>query len=352
MADTPQTTSLITLAQTYAGPIVRQINRTSTALKVLSMVPCRGKNVAWAVEGSGMIAEAYAEGADGADYGSDEQAGPYLALTRARSMFHLSGDAQLVAANAGLGQANDDNIRLFARNIQNGLGALASLINGYIYSGTGSSYQPVGLATAIGDASATYATIVPGTSTWWVPTVNDPGSDTTLSQSQIREDVSEIYTASGEFPDLALVSPPVFNQVLGLFDSRQQLVHTIDSLTLPKGKIALSGNYMGVECEGVVFLRDKDATVNRIYYINSNQVEIQFGVQPQLVRVLQEAGVNLTIGEVMQLNDGWGPVPLLALVEPLAKSGDSDKCQIKTYYQLAVKKRSACGCRKHVLVAS
>ena len=343
MADTPQTLALIILAQSYAQQIVRQTNRSSVALRVLPIRAGEGKNVAWAVESTGAVAEAYADGADASNFGSDDQDGPYLPWALARSNFRVTG---LARSSAKTSHSPDGNKRLWARNIVNASGALASLINGYVYSGTGSANQPVGLAAAIGDDTNTYATLDRSVDTFWQPYVVDPGSLTAITQSQIRTDLKNIYDNSGEFPDLGLVSSAVFNSILGLFDSRQQLVKTIDSVTTARGTVQLSGNYKGIEVEGVTFLRDKDATANRIYYVNSNHVEIQIQIQPEL----EEMG--LVPGEIVTANDGYGPVPLLAVIEGLAKSGDSQKAMIKTYYQIVCNRPNSCGCRKNIAVAA
>lgn len=343
MADTPQTLALLTLAQNYAGEIVRQTNRSSVALRVLPIRAGEGKNIAWAIESSGAVAEVYADGADAANFGSDAQAGPYLPWALARSNFRVTG---LARAAARTSMTPTGNIRLWARNIVNASGSLASLINGYIYSGTGSSNQPTGLALAIGDDTNTYATLDRTSATYWQPYVVDPGSLTAVTQAQIRTDINTIYTNSGEYPDIALVSPAVFNSVLGLFDSRQQFVKTIDSVITARGTIQLTGNYKGIEVEGVVFLRDKDATANYIYYINSNYVHVEILVQPEL------AEMALIPGEIITANDGYGPVPLLAVVEALAKAGDSQKAMIKTYMNLVCTRPNSCGCRKNVQVAA
>ena len=66
-----QTAALLILAQNYAGDIVRQINRRSQTLALLRKVAGEGKNIAWAAESDGANAEAFAEGADAANFAAD-----------------------------------------------------------------------------------------------------------------------------------------------------------------------------------------------------------------------------------------------------------------------------------------
>jgi hypothetical protein len=53
-------------------------------------------------------------------------------------------------------------------------------------------------------------------------------------------------------------------------------------------------------------------------------------------------------GQILTANDGFGPIPLLMTLEPLAKTGDSDKYSVKTYLELKVDRPNSCGVRKNV----
>jgi hypothetical protein len=344
MSDVPQTLALIILAQNYAGDIVRQVNRTTTALRVLPIVTGEGSNVAWVAESSGAVAEAYADGADAANFGSDAQASAVLAWTLLRANSRVTGLARSSAATSSTPQGNVD---LWGRNVVNANAALASLLNGYIFDGNGAATpaEPTGLDSAIGDDTNTYATIVRGSSAYWKPYVVDPGAATAISESQIREDLRNIYEASGEHPDLVLCEPAVFNSVRGLFDSRSQFVKPVSTMKTARGVVEFTGPEEGISVEGVTFLKDKDATAAQLYYLNTQYVQVVIQVQPE------QRQLGLMPGQMLRANDGFGEIPMLVTYEMLAKTGDSQKFMAKVYCNLKVSKPCACGVRKNVQVA-
>lgn len=347
MADTLQTAALITLAQNYAGDVVRQLNRTSMALRVLPIVTGEGKNVAWAAASSGAVTEVYAEGADAANFGSDAQAPATLNWAQYRSNFHVSGLAR-AAARTSMTPAG--NLALWARNIVDASAALASKINLHVYSGNGaaSPKEITGLDAAIGSTSNTYATIDRGTSSYWQPYLANPGVATAVTLAQLRTDISTIYANSGEFPDVALCSPGVFDAIGALFDSNRQYQQPVLVANTARGQVKLDGGYAGLAIDGTVFLRDKDATLEsggasgRIYYLNTNYV--------RLVVLPQADDPSLGPDMMLTANDGFGSVPLMFNYDLLAKSGDSAKAQVKLYTELQVKKPVACGMRRFVQI--
>src|SRR4051812_5092966 len=132
MADTPQTQALIVIAQNYAGDIVRQINRTAVALKLLAPTfrPMEGKNAAWVANADGAVAESFASGADPTNFGSDAQAGATIPHGRYWSPFHVNGDALAAAATS---RTPAGNIRLWALNMVSASEALAKKLNTDLY---------------------------------------------------------------------------------------------------------------------------------------------------------------------------------------------------------------------------
>src|SRR5690606_16042283 len=342
MADTPQTLALITLAQQYAGDTGRQINRKTTALRVIPIVVGAGKNVAWAPEHDGAEAGEYADGADATDFGSDGQASATLNWALQRATSRITG---LATAASATSQSPRGNVDLIARNIVNSSAALASLMNKRIYTGNGAANpkQITGLDSAIGDDSNTYATIDRTTAAYWRPTVIDPGSPTALSFAQIRSDLGKIYDACGENPDVALCSTGVFNALGNLFDANRRYVQVVNTA---RGEIKLEAGFEGLEVGGCVFLKDKDASAGTIYYLNTNHIELQ------ILPASRNAAPGLEPGMMLRANDGFGEIPLLFTYEALAKTGDSTKYQIKAYAELAVKRPNAFGVRKNVAVTA
>jgi len=322
-----------------SGEIVRTINRRSATLRALRVVEGTGQNCAWAAEGDGQVAEEHSEGAAASNFGSDAQKQAVLQWARARSNFRVTGSARRAARSAGAGPQGTRAV--ISRNMMNSSAAVASKINTRIFNGTGASDMPVGLDAAIGDDANTYAGLdrTDVALAFWKPTVIDPGVLTDPTFALIRQDRTKIFKASGENPDLAFCTPEVFDVIGGLYDSTRRYVKELNTA---RGRVVLDAGFEGLELDGMVFLKDKDATQNRIYYVNSNYVEIQ--VQQPDLDALGDVTAN------MPMDDGFGPMPLGIHCTKLAKDGDSDKYMCLSEYQLVVRRPNACGVRKNVKI--
>ncbi len=339
--DSLQTIDLVTLSQTFRGNVVAQINRQVQTLKFLKITEGEGKNVAWAPEGDGAIAENYSEGADAANFGSDAQASAILSWGLYRSNFHVSNLAMDGASSSVDPLANH---ALWAKNMVNASAKLASTLNAAMFSGAGTGTLICGLAEAIGKDDNTYATINRATSPtndYWKPTIIDPGTPTAVTMPLIRDDIKKVYEACGENPDVALCSPSVFNSVGNLFDDTRRYVDYVNSA---RGMQKLSFGYQAIEVDGCVFVKDKDCTASAIYYLNTEHVEVQ-----TLPSASQRAMLKALDMQV-SADDGFGQVPLNFKYEMLAKSGASEKAEILSTMQLCVKRPNSCATRKNVSV--
>lgn len=338
MSDTAQTLALITLAQMYRGDVVRQINRRSQALKILQIRPGEGKNVAFVPEGDGAVAENYSDGADAANFGSDAQASATLSWGQYRANFHVTGLAMAAAATSASPMGNT---ALWVRNMMNGAAKLASTINGGLFTGAGTGTLIAGFDVAIGNDSNTYAGIdrSSGSNAYFRPTVIDPGTLTAPTFALIRDDLRKIYEASGENPDVAFVPPAVFNAIGGLFDGTRRQV---DQIQTARGNIRLDFGFQAVEIDGTMFVKDKDAGANKIYYVNTNHCHVEY-LPPKL------PPAAAALAQQVAADDGFGMVPLGMMYEVLAQLGDSYRAQVKSYIQLVVDRPNAFGVRKNVL---
>ena len=343
MADVTQTLSLITLQQAYGNNIVRQANRRAVLLKLLGFKKGQGKNVAGVMEGNGAVAESFAEGADATDFGSDSQAAVINPWGLYRANFHVSGLAAAASATSATPQGN---IELWGRNIVNAGTKLADLLGTDLYTGNAAN-KIVGLDEAIGSVSNTYATIDRAATAIWRPYVVDPGVATALSFTQIRTDLATIYTNSGTRPDIAMVHPNVLTQIGALFDPQKQYMYRTDTIMTmgERGKVDFEGGVGAIHFDGCWFVEDRLATSGKIYYLNTEYCWIEY-------LPLDLADIPGLDDEVLEMyvDDGYGVTPLGARVEMLAKTGDSDKAQMKTYVQLWVGRPNACGVRKNVAV--
>jgi hypothetical protein len=335
MTDTRQDLSLITLAQNYRGDTIRQINRRTTLLRLLEMRAGSGKNVAWAPEASGQLAENYAEGADAANFASDAQAAATLSWGLYRGNFHLSQLAMDAAATSGTPLGNE---ALFARNLVNATTKLASTLNVDLYTGAGTGTLLCGLDQAIGSISNTYATIARGSNSYWQPNVFDPGSATTLTLSQIRADLATIKKIGGTRPDWAMVSPATFVKVVGLFDATRRYVQDIKNSSDPS---KLDAGYQVVEVDGTIFVEDKDAPDGAIYYLNRDHCFLEY-LPSAMERALMAANVQV------DANDGYGLFPLGFHYHMLAKNGPSERAEVLSTMQLCVDRPNTCGKRLNV----
>lgn len=339
MADNVTSLSLVTLAQMFRGDVVRQINRRVVLLKMIRIVAGEGKNLAWAPEADGALAENYSEGADAANFGGDAQASAILTWGLYRSNFHVTNLALDGAASSA---DPDGNMQLWARQVINASAKLASKLNQECYSGAGTGTTIAGLDVAIGNDANTYATIdrTVGANAYFKPTVVDPGVDTAVTFALIRDDIRKGYEACGENPDLGLCSPSLFNSIGALFDNTRR---QIQDVTTARGPIRLDFGYQALEVDGTVFVKDKDATAKSLYYINTEHLELQYLPSAEQRMLMEMAEMEV------EADDGFGQVPLGFKYEKLAKTGASEKAEILWTGQLKVDRPNTCVVRKHAI---
>jgi hypothetical protein len=341
MADTPLTTSLITIAQNYAGDIVRQVNRTAVLLKILAPTFREGEggNVALVAESSGAVAETFSEGADPSNFGSDKQAPATLPFGRYWAPWHVTGSAM---ASAATSRTPAGNIRLWARQMVNASEALAKLMNTDCYTGAGGDAF-VGLDAAIGSTSNTYGTIdrSQGGNAYWRPTVVD-SSGAAITFAAIRSDLAAIKKASGYKPDFAMVSSNTLNTLAALFDPQKQYVfQVVNTVGTATSDIMLDGGTGAIRFDGCTFVEDVFCPDNAIYYCNSRHIRIEY-LPAELSLAMFPSDEAMALGG---LTDGFDTIPLGVILELLAKTGDSQKAYLKCYPQLAVDRPNACGKR-------
>lgn len=337
MADNAQTLALTVMAQMYRGDLVSQVNRQCTTLKVLKIVPGQGSNCAWVPEYDGAIAESYSEGADAANFGSDGQTAAILQWGQYRSNFHVSGLIKSVAASMNPASPAGNSV-VVARNFANSGAKLASVINAALHSGDGTGKNIAGFGVALGSTSNTYAGIDRSSASYFRPIISDPGSLTIPTFASIRKHQGLIFDACGEMPDIALCPTAVFDTIGGLFDASKN--YTVDTVNTARGKIILDAGYEGIRFNGTVFLKDKDAVANKIVFLNTRHAEIEVlpAAVPGLAEVMESLRQRIVIPD-----DGFGMVPLNMAFEPLAKLGDSERVQVKTYLQLKIDRPNSCG---------
>ena len=334
-----QTAALLILAQNYAGDIARQINRRSQTLALLRKVAGEGKNIAWAAESDGANAEAFAEGADAANFAADAQGSAIIPWALYRSNFSVSDFARSAARSS---RTPEGNIELIARDIQNGAATLSSKINVDLFTGQSGQTpgQIVGFDEAIGLTNNTYATIDRSSAAYWRPYVVDPGSATVLTQAQVRTDLSTIMKAGGVKPNLALVGPDTLNAIRATFDG--QIIYDLLNVQTNDGEIALNAGTGAIRFGGCAFVEDKDCTEGKIYYLNTDAVEVQHLPfdGPAMGGADEQMDSDLT--------DGVEAIPFGMKIEALSRNGPADRVMMQVQPQLRVRRPNQCGVRKNV----
>jgi len=342
VADNPQTLTAVlsALAQNFRPRVVRTINRRSVLLKTLPVQPGEGKNIAVDVEFDGMVVENFNDGDDVTNYGSDAVAPATLAWALYRANFRV-GD--LARAAAKTSRSPQGLMALWGRNLVNASAKLSSNINLGGYSGNGTSNAITGFDTALLNNN-TYMGIdrSQAGNAGFRGNVIDPGVLTQVALDDIRGDINNtIYTACGEQPDFAFCSPTIFNMLGGRFTQLRRFPDEVREINTTRGKVTLDASVGALEFEGCVFIKDKDATANQIYYVNSNYVHWEY--LPQ-----QDEGELTQNERAADLDDGYGPAPLGMRVKMLAETGASKKATAMVFLNLVVEKPNTCGLRKNV----
>ncbi|HND55438.1 MAG TPA: phage major capsid protein, partial [Pirellulaceae bacterium] len=283
----------------------------------------------------------YAEGADASNFTVDSQAGAIVPWAFYRSNFSVSGFAKAASRTS---RTPEGNIDLLARDLVDASAALADKVNKALFTGQSGQTpgQIVGLDEAIGLTNNTYATIdrSSGSNAFFRPYVADPGSSTALTFAQIRLDLASIMKNGGVKPNVALVGPETFNAVGALFDPQRFYMYQTMKVMGGAGEIELEGGVGAIKFDGCYFVEDKDATEGKIYYINTDTVDVNY-------LPLVDLDGDDESQEAM-MTDGVEAIPLGMRVEVLARTGDADKVMLKTYAQLRVRRPNQCGVRKNV----
>ena len=147
----------------------------------------------------------------------------------------------------------------------------------------------------------------------------------------------------GVKPNVALVGPETFNAVGALFDPAKFYMYQTMKVMSGAGEIELEGGVGAIKFDGCYFVEDKDATEGKIYYINTDTVDVNY-------LPLVDIDGDDESQEAM-MTDGVEAIPLGMRVEVLARTGDADKVMLKTYAQLRVRRPNQCGVRKNVAYA-
>lgn len=325
------------LAQNVRPNIVRTYNRRSQFLRMARVEQGEGKNVAWDWESDAAVAETFNDGDDVVNFGSDALAQAILTWGLYRSNFKV-GDLARAAAKSS--RTPTGLLRIWARNLMNAISKNASTINKDLFNGVAAN-GVTGLATAISDSN-TYATVdrTQGANAGFRAKVIDPGQPTKTTIASVRDDLRQVFEIAGEQPTAAWTTPTIYNSLGGQFDDSRRRVQEIEG---PNGPVKLDGSVGGIEIDGCVFFRDKDATVGSIYYLNDDAYHVEYLEQD--MDVPGDPAIDDSYTE--QAEDTFGTLPLGMTAEALAKTGAAAKAHVKVFCQLVVEAPHMCAVRKN-----
>jgi len=336
MADVPFLFSDLVgvISNAYRPAVVRTLNRRSTLFKTLPIVQSSAPVIYWDIEEDGMEAETFTDGDAVTDAAVDAVSSATLRRGLLRVNFSLGDEA---IANARLIPAGPQSLMgLVARQYTNSVLTWVSAANLKMFS---SSSGVIGLDTALLNTGS-YAGIDRTTvHENFRAYYQDPGSLTPPTLKMIRGDLSAIYDQCGETPDLAFCASAVWNKIASLFDDVRR--YTVETMMTARGPIMLDGSAAGIMIDGCVFLKDKDATANTIYYVNSQYVNIEYcNLQP----AEQMDAANRTL----IADDGYGQIPVGLYLKRLGALGASERFTTEGSIQIVVSKPNACGRRVNV----
>lgn len=317
MADRDFSSVTSVLAKTWGPQVKRALNSRALGLMTLAGISGvlrkgRGKNVQESVELDGESAETYSDGADASSYTVNALIQPVLAW----GLYRANGKiTNLARDTAGTSVGPQELVRLAGRELSNKSRALALKLGTDFYSGSGSNAL-IGLDSAIDDDN-TYASIdrTSGTNAKFRAKVIDPGSATAITKAQIRQDIAQIYDLGGEYPTLALCHTDVYLKIAALFDTNVQ--HTVS--TDSEGRIVMKGGVDVIMFGGCMFMADRLATNNRIYYLTPESFILE--VLPKVAAT--ELGDSDMGSSNLEMTGGQ--LPMAMYLESLARTGAAQK---------------------------
>ncbi len=329
------------LATLFEERIVMQINRAVVLANLLPISPGTGKNIQWVARFGSDTGAVIGDGVDVTVYNSDAKVPAVLQFGTYHDAFSITGKARAAAAAAGNPQ---ELVDLFAEEIEESVQRLALKIAQDTYTGTGASDNINGLLSASGAAPAigatgTYAGIDRNTYPQWAATVNaNGGVPRVLTLALLREMRRDIYTASGEKPDL-IITDPIQHEAYGnlLGDKRRY----IQDILLRGQSIKLDGGYQVLEFDGIPVIEDVNHPSGKVTFLNTRYTS--YKQLPSPSDSLNMGKGNLALHGTPEEQYGQQQTKITARVQPLAITGDALKFALYAYPQVQLKRPNTCG---------
>lgn len=327
------------LATLFQDTISNQINRSVPLLKLLPVLPVKGKNVTWDAEvlGSGISptvnAGVIADGAAVSNYSDDTYAPATLSLGIYNDAFQVSGLAVSAAANT---DDPDDLVDLFGRKLKESGRRVALSINQDLFNGS-TSGGIVGLTGAI-LASGTYANVsISSYPSWAGNLLFNGGTPRPLTLQLMRAAVQAAYTTSGMHCDLIVCNPAQFTEYALLTQPQRFLAQSVQM----RGEtITLDVGFNFLMFDSVPVIQDISCPAGQMFFLNTNELAVRTLPTMKPREYAGEDGmVDLSGDPEYQL--GEGQTPIACKINPLALLGDAYPMQLITYVQLQVNRPNA-----------
>lgn len=328
------------LATLFEDKIQWQINRAVVLSQLLEVSLGTGKNIQW-VARFGTATPAGAVIADGADvsvYNSDSKVPAVLQYGTYHDALSITGKARAGAMAAGNPAELAD---LFGEEIMESITRLSKAMAVDCYTGSGATDTIHGLLHASGGVSATgtYAGIDRAVRTQWQANVLANGAvPRALTFALMRQMRRNIYTASGEKPDLILCDALQHEKYGQLFGSERRYV---DNVRLRGESIKLDGGYQVLEFDGIPVIEDINMPAGKMLFLSSRYVNLK--QLPSAPDAVNKAVGTVALHGTSEEQFGSGKPVLTARIQPLAITGDAYKFQLIAYPQIQVKRPQACG---------
>jgi hypothetical protein len=282
-----------------------------------------------------MIAETFSDGDAVTTDAVDATTQATLSRGLVRVNFSL-GDVAIAAARL-IPAGPNDLMDLFSFHYARALNVWASAVNAKLFT---SSSGVIGFNTAL-DITGTYAGIDRTTlHTTFRGNRFDPSTLTAPTLKMLRGDLSDIYDACGETPDLAFMPSAVWNKVAALFDDVRR--YTVETISTARGPIVLDASASAIMIDGCAFLKDKDHSAAKITYVNSRHVEVEY-------MNLAPASQMDMASRIAIADDGYGQIPVGLYCKHLGAVGASERFTLEGAVQLVVDSPITCGQRHNLL---
>lgn len=326
------------LATLMEEQVISQVNRSVVLAQILGVVPAEGKNVTWDVKFGTDKGAAIADGVDNTTYNVDTKVPATLDYAEYTDAFSLTGRAMSAAMATGNPRVLAN---LFLEEAADSVERLADGIGDGIYNGSGATDNIWGLYASVSPIGSTgiYANVNRSTYAQWKGTVTDAAS-APVSFDMLRSQMSAIYVASGEQPDVIVCDATQHDKIGQLFGANRRY---IDEVRRSDGTvIKLSGGYKVLEFDGVPIIRDRQHPASKITFLNSRHTRLRQLPAPP-ADITGQMGAPIVIGGTPEEQLGPGRTKLSCFMIPFAKTGNAHKFGLYCMPQLQVRRCNSGG---------